>query len=153
MSRELLNKIIHALFQKIGQFILLSQIFLIYSCEDQIVNQCDIVVGENIKLSEFSSIQKYIFDVSCSVSGCHSGNNPAANLNLESGKSYSELVNIDAVLVPGEKRVIPFDSKNSILIKILNGEVSPKMPIGAESISNEVIDSIALWIDKGALDD
>ncbi len=126
--------------------------FTFISCEDQIVNQCDekeVEGGES--LSNLSAIQKNVFDVGCALSGCHSGSNPAANLNLEDGKSYENLVNINSLLHPGEKRVIPNNSAGSILIKSLRGEISTKMPLSVSPLSNAVIDSIALWIDNGAL--
>ena len=136
----------------IRQFIAIIIVATFISCEDQIVNQCDekeVESGE--KLSSLSAIQKNVFNVSCATSGCHSGNNPAANLNLEDGKSYTNLVNINSLLHPGEKRVVPSNSTASILIKSLRGEISTKMPLGASPLSNAVIDSIALWIDNGAL--
>ena len=68
-------------------------LFLI-SCEDQIVNQCNEIDFENGgNLTSLSTIQKNIFNVSCALSGCHSGSNPAANLNLEDGNSHTNLVN------------------------------------------------------------
>jgi len=140
-------------YQKIGLIIALFAAILIFGCEDQIVNECNEKELEGgTKLSSLSSIQKEIFSGSCAKSGCHAGSNPQANLNLEDGNSYTNLVNVDALLYPGQKRVIPFDSKNSLLIKILRGEVSPQMPISADPLSSAVIDSIAVWIDNGALD-
>jgi hypothetical protein len=48
-------------------------------------------------------------------------------------------------------RVIPDSSSKSLLIKILKGEVSPRMPLDGGFLSDAVIDSIAKWIDNGAL--
>jgi len=42
-------------------------------------------------------------------------------------------------------------SANSILIKILKGEVSPQMPQNRAKLSDAIIDSIAKWIDNGAM--
>lgn len=136
----------------IRHFVVIVVACTLISCEDQIVNQCDekeIESGES--LSNLGAIQKNVFNVSCALSGCHSGSNPQANLNLEDGKSYTNLVNINSLLHPGEKRVIPNNSAASILIKSLRGEISTEMPLGASPLSNAVIDSIALWIDNGAL--
>ena len=125
---------------------------MLLACEDQIVNECgELGLEGRTVSSSLSSIQNEVFDVSCATAGCHSGSNSVANLNLEKGQSYTNLVNVDAVLFAGEKRIISFDSRNSILIKILRGELSPQMPLDTEQLSATVIDSIAQWIDNGAL--
>ena len=55
------------------------------------------------------------------------------------------------MLFPQFKRVEPNNNVNSLLIKILQGEVSPRMPFNRDPLSPAVIDSIAKWIDNGAL--
>ena len=102
------------------------------------------------KLSTFSEIQRQIFDAGCNNSGCHAGNNPAANLNLTPGNSYSQLVEVTSVLVPAQKRVDTNNSAESVLVRILRGDVSPRMPFGGTPLSSATIDSIAKWIDEGA---
>lgn len=137
---------------KIRHFVVIVVATTLISCEDQIVNQCNELDAESGEsLSSLSAIQKNVFNVSCALSGCHSGSNPQANLNLEDGKSYTNLVNVNSLLHPGEKRVIPNNSATSILIKSLRGEISTKMPVGSSPLSDAIIDSIALWIDNGAL--
>jgi hypothetical protein len=103
-------------------------------------------------LSKFSDIQTKVFNVSCALSGCHGSTNNQAGLLLTTGNSYSNLVNVQSVLFPQYKRVEPNNSTNSLLIKILKGEVTPRMPFNRTPLSNAVIDSIAKWIDNGALD-
>jgi len=120
------------------------------ACEDQIVNQCNDEINSGSKLSTLSEIQMNVFDVSCATSGCHIGPNPPANLNLEAGNSFSNLVNVSSILYPGEKRVVAFESENSILIKTLRGTISTQMPAGSSPLPNSIIDSIAVWIDEGA---
>lgn len=124
---------------------------LLTACEDQIVNECpEDEFNSGSRLSTLSAIQKNVFDVSCATSGCHSGAFPAANMNLENGNSFSNLVNVGSVFYPGEVRVIEFDSENSILIKTLRGTIPTKMPLGSSPLPNSIIDSIAVWIDEGA---
>lgn len=148
-----IGNIMKFIYQIIRPFVFIFAAILIFGCEDQIVNECsEKELDGGTRLSTLSSIQKEIFSVNCAKSGCHAGSNPQANLNLEDGNSYTNLVDVDALLYPGQKRIIPFDSKNSLLIKILKGEVSPQMPISSDPLNDAVIDSIALWIDKGALD-
>ncbi len=102
-------------------------------------------------LSKFSQIQNQIFSQNCTSSGCHGTANNQANLLLTEGNSFSNLVNVQSVLFPQYKRVVPGNSSQSLLIKILKGEVSPQMPLNRTPLPAEIIDSIAAWIDDGAL--
>jgi len=103
------------------------------------------------KQSTFGAIQSNVFDAGCNTSGCHSGSNPAAGLNLSAGSSYNQLVEVNSVLVPSLKRVDRNSSSESVLVQILRGSVMPQMPLGGTPLSNATIDSIAKWIDTGAL--
>jgi len=102
-------------------------------------------------LSKLSDIQSKVFNTSCALSGCHGSTNNQANLLLTEGNSFSNLVNVQSVLFPQFKRVVPDSSSKSLIIKILKGEVSPRMPFNREPLSAATIDSIAKWIDNGAL--
>ena len=104
-----------------------------------------------VPLSKLSDIQAKVFSQTCAFSGCHGPTNNQANLLLTEGNSYSNLVNVQSFLFPQFKRVVPDSSTKSLLIKILKGEVSPRMPLDRTPLSAEVIDSIAKWIDNGAL--
>lgn len=103
------------------------------------------------KLSTLSGIQSNVFTPSCTGSGCHAGASPAASLNLTTGSSYSQLVNQTSLKDATKERVEPNNSANSMLVLILRGSVSPRMPSGAAALSSATIDSIAKWIDDGAL--
>lgn len=102
-------------------------------------------------LSKLSDIQSKVFNNSCALSGCHGGTNNQANLLLTDGNSFANLVNVQSFLFPQFSRVQPNNSANSLLIKILKGEVSPRMPLNRDPLSVATIDSIAKWIDNGAL--
>ena len=104
-----------------------------------------------VKLSTFSEIQRQVFNPSCAVSGCHAGTNPAANLDLTAANSYNELVDQNSLLDPPRKLVDPGSSAESVLVLILRGTVTPRMPYQAPALSAATIDSIAKWIDQGAL--
>lgn len=97
-----------------------------------------------------SDIQAKIFN-SCASADCHSSSARRANLILESGQSHANLVNVQSTLFPQFKRVQPGSGGNSLLIKILKGDVSPRMPYNRTPLSNDVIDSIEVWINAGAL--
>lgn len=102
-------------------------------------------------MAKLSDIQSKVFTQSCALSGCHGITNNQANLLLTDGNSFSNLVNVKSLLFPQFKRVLPDSSSKSLLIKILKGEVSPRMPFNREPLSAATIDSIAKWIDNGAI--
>ena len=104
-----------------------------------------------VKLSTFNEIQRQVLNPSCAVSGCHAGTNPAANLDLTAANSYNELVDQNSLLDPPRKLVDPGSSAESVLVLILRGTVTPRMPYQAPALSAATIDSIAKWIDQGAL--
>lgn len=103
------------------------------------------------RLSKLSEIQKQIFTTNCALSGCHAGTPLQANLNLTSGNAFSNLVNVTSLLNPNFKRVVPGNSEQSFIIKMLRntGEGTSIMPPTGK-ISDNLIDSIAVWIDNGA---
>lgn len=107
--------------------------------------------GTQAPLSKLSDIQVKVFTQSCALAGCHGPTNNQANLLLTEGNSFANLVNVQGLLFPQFKRVVPDSSSNSLLIKILKGEVAPRMPLNRDPLSAAVIDSIAAWINKGAL--
>lgn len=104
-----------------------------------------------VPMAKLSDIKAKVF-TNCLGAQCHSSSGNQGGLNLESGAAYSNLVNVQSVLFPQFKRVESGNSANSLLIKILKGEVSPRMPFNGNALSGATIDSIAKWIDQGALD-
>ncbi|HQR45101.1 MAG TPA: hypothetical protein PLB02_02335 [Thermoanaerobaculia bacterium] len=63
-------------------------------------------------------------------------------MNLSSGKSYSNLVNVPATTMSGT-RVIPFNAAGSVLVQKLAG--------GHRSVSATNQNNIKSWISAGAL--
>lgn len=104
----------------------------------------------NAPLAKFSDIKAKVF-VNCLGAQCHSSAGNQGNLVLESGVAFNNLVGVQSVLFPQFKRVESGNSANSLLIKILKGEVNPRMPINGNPIPAATIDSISKWIDQGAL--
>lgn len=102
----------------------------------------------------FSEIQASVFTPDCATSGCHSGANPSANLNLESGSSYANLVGINATQDAGVQRVNPGNPDQSYLITKLEGPgaMGGQMPPTSPMPQAE-IDVIRQWITDGAIDD
>lgn len=131
--------------------VLLAFLLFFAGCTDKMTAPTSLPsANSKILLSKFSDIQLKVFDSECAVTGCHTASSHQGNLTLESGKSYSSLVNIQSVLYPQYKRVQPGDGINSLLVKILRGEVSLRMPLNQPPLPSEVIDSIEAWINNGA---
>ena len=136
---------------KIKVFVSAILIIFLSSCADQIVSECDCdepIVGAP-KLDTFEGIQTKLFNTTCALSGCHGNNSAQANLVLAEGMAYSNLVNVQSSLFPQSVRVEPGDAENSLLIKVLRGE-GLQMPPGG-NVDDAVIDSVAIWINNGAL--
>ena len=100
---------------------------------------------------QFSEIQQQVLNVSCALSGCHSG---AAAFNLEPATAYAHLVDVNSAGVPALKRVAPGDAAASYLIRKLEGAagiVGGRMPLGRTPLPQSTIDGIKAWINAGAL--
>ncbi len=104
----------------------------------------------NVPLAKFSDIKAKVF-VNCTGAQCHSSSGNQGNLVLESSVAFNNLAGVQSVLFPQYKRVEAGNSANSLIIKILKGEVSPQMPLSGTPLPATTIDSIAKWIDQGAL--
>ncbi len=134
--------------RKLGSLLFLS-LFLFVACEDSIQGPEDEPVNggpENMP-AKFSSIQDEVFSTSCALSGCHGG---AQSPDLSAGQAYGNLVNQASLENPSMLRVKPGDSNNSLLMKKLKGDGTSVMPPSGK-LSEAIIDSIAAWIDNGAL--
>jgi len=102
----------------------------------------------------FSEIQSNVFTPTCASSGCHSGANPQANLNLEAANSFAMLVGIASDQVGGIQRVNPGNPDNSYLIQKLEGNASVGGVMPPSGMLPQAdIDTIRQWITAGALDD
>ncbi len=128
--------------------VIVSIVFFISCSEDQSTSPTQTTGGA--PLAKFSDIRAKVFS-NCTGAQCHSAAGNQGNLVLESNVAYSNLVDVQSVLFPNFKRIEPGNSANSLLIKILKGEVSPRMPLNRSPLSGATIDSIAKWIDEGAL--
>jgi hypothetical protein len=127
---------------------MLSALF-ISACADSIISECDPQDGPLPVSSRFSDIETRVFAVSCATAGCHAGSNPQAGLDLSVGRAYDAVVNVSSLYYPAQKRVAPGNSAESVLIALLRREKQPVMP-PAGPVAAAIIDSIAVWIDRGA---
>lgn len=106
--------------------------------------------------STFDLVQRDIFDVRCATGGCHDSAT-AGGLNLESGRSFANLVGVSpvnrAAAAAGLQLVVPFDPERSfLLVKLTSpgpGEGS-RMPLNGAALSPADIDLVRSWITDGA---
>ena len=126
-------------------------LLILIGCTETNISEPETDPDPSIPLSKFSSLQEKVFTPRCDKPGCHGNTNNQADLFLEEGQAFQSLVGVPSLLFPGMTRIIPDSSSQSLIIKILKGEVSPRMPLEGGFLSNAVIDTIAKWIDNGAL--
>ena len=122
---------------------------------------------EALTRSDLAFIETKVFALSCTFSGCHNGANTAAGrLDLRPQKSFAELVNVDSVLAPTYKYVIPGEPNRSHLLMMIR-HIPPAMMTppaaepdgqigympqnaGGRSLCVEKRDAIQRWIMAGA---
>jgi hypothetical protein len=120
------------------------------SCEDQIVSECDIEKNETTVAAKFSAIQNEILTPKCAISGCHVSNTGLPVFSA--GQAYNNLKNVMSSNPPFPF-VYPSRSDSSYIISKLRGIdiQGERMPLNRQPLSASIIDSIAAWIDNGAL--
>ncbi len=108
-----------------------------------------------------SDIQKNIFDSKCTA--CHSGENPAGTLSLETGRSFAQLVGRALQFDPESNiLVVAGDAVSSFLINKLTGEnlgnvsdvnyKGQRMPLNGPYLDSPSVQVIRDWINAGAQD-
>lgn len=110
----------------------------------------------------FDRIQRQIFNQSCAVSGCHDSQSKTGDLLLETGASYTNLVDATPTNVnanaAGWKRVHVLDTTHGdpatslLLQKLLGPPVGfgARMPFNRPKLDQSLIDVVQLWIAAGA---
>src|ERR1035437_157027 len=149
-------KVVAIIKKSIFPLVIISSFMLnLSACEDKIVSENDVnpVVASSPQLSRFSELQKNVFTPICAVPGCHLGVNSQANLDFSEGKSYSNLINVKSLLFPSFYRVVPGNKEASLIyIAVTFSFKQLQMPLTGK-LDQYIIDSIGVWIDKGALND
>jgi hypothetical protein len=112
-----------------------------WSCKDSITEPPDIVFPDsNIS---YNGLIQPLFNQTCALSGgCHAGEDPAAQLSLESYQRLTEKVGI----------VVPGDPLSSILyLRITETNPNLRMPLYRPALTENQIKGIAQWIREGAI--
>jgi mono/diheme cytochrome c family protein len=67
------------------------------------------------------------------------------------GQAGLYLDNYDSLMATTLNRgiIVPGNPEESILVKLLRGEVQPRMPLGGQPLSDEQIGAIVQWIREG----
>ncbi len=113
--------------------------------------------------STFDRVQTQIFDRSCAVGGCHDSQSTRADLLLERGAAYDNLVgrvptNADAAAA-GWRRVATLDATHgdpatSYIFHKVSGDLPPgfgeRMPLHRARLDDTLVEVIRRWIEAGA---
>jgi len=109
---------------------------------DTAVVSIDVVTGQTL-ISYAGEIQP-IFDLRCAGGQCHIPG-PANGLSLNNYAQLMQGGNSGAVVLPG-------NPDGSIIVRRLEGDITPQMPFGRPPLSNSDIQKIRDWIEQGAQD-
>jgi len=99
----------------------------------------------------FSAVIQEIFNrKGCTSGSCH-GSAAEAGLNLSSGSSYNNLVNVQATQAP-VARVIPGNANDSYIVVKVEGRQTfgARMPVGGSALDNIDLANLKNWINQGA---
>jgi PKD repeat protein len=103
----------------------------------------------------FSAVQQQIFTPSCAFSQCHGGDSPSEGMSLMAGDAYNEIVNVPSNQSSLD-RIEPNDPEASYLYLKVTGDSSisgARMPRGGAPLSQQLIDLLRDWIERGAPND
>ena len=110
--------------------------------------------GQTNTVTFSTQIQQQILNPACVACHTDDGRTPSSGLNLKTGVSIANLVNIASVGKAGAVRVIPGNPSGSYLIQKLEGApdiVGLRMPRnGPPYLTTEQIALIRQWIQNGA---
>lgn len=135
--------------------LLMCGVIFFIGCADEIITSCEESVGgktENVTAS-FKSIEQNVFASSCGTASCHGGTAAISGLLLVGDNAYNKLIGVVTINSDPKPLVDPGNSSNSYLMDRLNDNgfnVMPPENRGGK-LDQAVIDSIAKWIDNGAL--
>jgi hypothetical protein len=90
-----------------------------------------------------------VFKAECAITGCHRGEHPKKDLNLETNKFLSSTVNVVSQEKKDLKRVDTVNAEESYLLMKIKGEKGIKgsrMPDDAPPLKKEQIKAIEDWI-------
>ena len=104
----------------------------------------------NTQTVTLTTVQQQIFNTSCV--NCHGATSPSAGLDLSTGQSHANLVNVTSPR-SGAVFVVPANPSSSYLLdKVRGGNiVGDRMPPTGSGLSDNLITLLTNWIQQGAL--
>lgn len=133
-----------------------TTVHIVVRAEDEAGNRDGNVVERSLAFDAAISFAAHIeplLNQSCGGSACHGGNNPKAGLDLTTGKSYADLVGVDASQCnDATVRVLVNDPGASYLVRKLTGMnmcAGQQMPPGGSLTAGE-LQLVNDWIAAGA---
>ena len=111
-----------------------------------------------VMMPSLTSHVQPILTNSCALSGCHTGASPQQGMNLSSGLTHSNTVNVPSMELPSMDRIEPGQPNQSYLVHKIQGTqgtvggTGAQMPLGRPPLSQANIDIIRAWIVDGAQD-
>lgn len=137
-----------------------SDYFFVVRAEDTAGNQdgntVEVQSTTGAAVSFGADVEPILADA-CARSGCHTGVNPAEDLDLRSGRAHASLVDVPASqCTDGRLRVDPANPDGSYLLdKILGVDLCAGtiMPKGGGGLTPAEVQIIRDWVAAGALDD
>lgn len=99
----------------------------------------DCIIPETVS---FSKDIAPLFTANCSTSGCHSGNNPAGNLNLEASVAYAQLHK------NGSGYIDTVNPKFSLLYSQMVSVNTPMPPTG--KLDDCKLNTVLKWLEQKA---
>ncbi len=97
-----------------------------------------------------------IFTNTCAFPGCHVGTNPQRGMNLSTGQTFANVVNVPAMELSTMNRVTPGQPDSSYLVHKVQGThlavggTGFQMPLNRSPLTQTEIDLIREWIAAGA---
>lgn len=104
------------------------------------ISPCDLKIPDEVT---FKNDVLPLIQSNCSISGCHSGTNPAGHLNLEDSLAY------DKLLQSGSGYIKVGNPKSSIVYLELTAETNYMPPSG--KLSDCEVELVLRWIEQGAV--
>ncbi|MBI4947854.1 MAG: hypothetical protein HY840_15800 [Bacteroidetes bacterium] len=150
---ELMTLYLNILFSHLSKFIptitLISGLLFCSACRKDVGPI--IVAPKNTQPISFTTEIQPIFTTNCAVAGCHNTTSQKANMDLTTGYSYGNLVNVTSNNYAPVLRVKPFSSDSSVL----QHKVAHTFKYGGQmppsgSLQSFELDNIKNWISQGA---
>ena len=130
-------------------FLLILPVVAALACSDLTTNT-EMVFDPSSGPATFQRVQG-LFDVSCASSGCHGGQEWSAWPDLTAGMAYDNIVGVESTR--GIPLVAPGQPDSSYLyLKLLpDAEISgDRMPLGGPYLEPATLETVYMWIERGA---